>query len=87
MRAFSSCGEQNNNPGTQALPPKSDSLIHMYIHPHITYRHICAMFTHELTIASAVMDSFIQRFSSSKWPTTIQAQIRATKRFIETTEE
>ena len=32
------------------------------------------------------MDSLIQRFSSSKWPIMMQAQRRATKRFMETTE-
>ncbi|MFS7928568.1 hypothetical protein Hanom_Chr04g00322311 [Helianthus anomalus] len=40
-----------------------------------------------LTITSAVIDSFIQRFSSNRCPITIQAQRRATNKFIETTEE
>jgi hypothetical protein len=39
-----------------------------------------------LTTASAVMDSFIHRCSSSKWPITIHAQSSATNRFIGTTE-
>lgn len=40
----------------------------------------------ELTIARAVMDSLIQRFSSNKWPITIQAQRSATNKFTDTTE-
>ena len=39
-----------------------------------------------LTIIKAVMDSFIHRFSSRRWPRTIQAQRSATKRLSETTE-
>lgn len=42
---------------------------------------------YELTITRAVMDSLIHRFSSNKWPTTIQPQRRATNKFKETTEE
>lgn len=37
-------------------------------------------------MARAVMDSFIHRLSSNKWPSKIQAQRRATNRFIDTTE-
>lgn len=37
-------------------------------------------------MASAVIDSFIHRLSSNRWPTTIQAHNNATKMFIETTE-
>lgn len=40
----------------------------------------------ELTTIRAVMDSFIQRFSSSRWPMTMQAHSRVTKRLMETTE-
>lgn len=39
-----------------------------------------------LTITSAVIDSFTHLCSSSRWPITIQAQSRATKRFMETTD-
>jgi len=39
-----------------------------------------------LTIIRAVIDSFIHRFSSRRWPMTIQAQRRATNKFMETTE-
>lgn len=35
---------------------------------------------------SAVMDSFIHRFSSSKWPITIHPQSSATNRLIDTTD-
>lgn len=34
----------------------------------------------------AVIDSFIHRVSSSKWPSTMQAQSRATNKFIDTTD-
>lgn len=50
-------------------------------HKSITYSKLSS-----LTIASAVMDSFIHRLSSSKWPSKIQAQSSATNRFIDTTE-
>jgi len=40
----------------------------------------------KLTIKRAVIDSFTHRFSSRRWPITIQAQRRATNRFMETTE-
>lgn len=39
-----------------------------------------------LTIIRAVIDSFIHRFSSSKWPITIQVQRRATNILMETTD-
>lgn len=35
----------------------------------------------------AVIDSFIQRLSSRRWPITIQAHNSATNRFIDTTDE
>lgn len=34
----------------------------------------------------AVIDSFIHRVSSSKWPSTMQAQSRATNKFMDTTD-
>lgn len=34
----------------------------------------------------AVIDSFIHRVSSSKWPSTMQAQSKATNKFMETTD-
>lgn len=40
----------------------------------------------QLTMINAVIDSFIQRFSSSKWPITIQAHRSATNKFIDTTD-
>lgn len=39
-----------------------------------------------LTMNRAVIDSFIHRLSSKRWPITIQAQRRATNRFILTME-
>lgn len=71
-------------------PPKQNShkvilnsiLHHTHTHTQIQrYRKLSW-----LTMARAVMDSFIHRLSSNKWPSKIQAQRRATNRFIDTTE-
>ncbi len=62
------------------------SLLYVYIYIYTYIHYIYIYIKQKLTIASAVMDSFIQRFSSNKWPITMQAQRSATKRFMETTE-
>lgn len=99
MRAFPSSSKQYNNSRAQSLPSSSThthtcfqfsiqiqlkntykALLYIYIYTY-KYTHI-----ERLTIARAVMDSFIHRFSSSKWPIMMQAQRSATKRLIEATE-
>ena len=59
--------------------------------PYFTFAVITHKKTHQnsersLTIASAVIDSLIHRFSSKRWPTIIQAHRSATNKLTDTTD-
>lgn len=81
--AFSITNQQDDNTSRQPLQPFKMILI-SYL--KFINSLIKIIYRKTLTINKAVMDSFIHRFSSKRWPSTIQAQRSATKRLSETTE-
>lgn len=83
-RALSFSGKQNYNSSAQTLHISAQLLLKQSNQELLNFPKNLSI---ELTMARAVMDSFIHLYSSNKWPTTIQAQRSATNRFMDTTEE
>jgi hypothetical protein len=92
VRALSFGGQQDHSAGAEPLSRASRQTDISIRRAEYEYaagesrRKLFFLGSWLLTMTSAVMDSFSHRFSSMRWPRTMQAQSSATNRLMETTE-